>query len=44
MKATFAYLKSIEGIFEQSIVITKDISEDEIEEIKKKILSVVYSY
>lgn len=35
-KATFAYLKSIEGIFEQSIVITKDISEDEIEEIKKK--------
>ena len=35
-KATFAYLESISGTFEQSIVITKDISEDEIEEIKKK--------
>ena len=35
-KATFAYLKSIKGTFEQSIVITKDISEDEIEAIKKK--------
>ena len=34
-KATFAYLKSISKTFEQSIVITKDISEDEIEEIKK---------
>ncbi|MGJ8715662.1 MAG: hypothetical protein ACSHXG_11205 [Maribacter stanieri] len=34
-KATFAYLKSISNTFEQSIVITKDISEDEIEEIKK---------
>ena len=35
-KATFAYLESISSTFEQSIVITKDISEDEIEEIKKK--------
>jgi DNA sulfur modification protein DndD len=35
-KATFAYLESISGTFEQSIVITKDISEDEIEEIKQK--------
>ena len=35
-KATFAYLESISGTFEQSIIITKDISEDEIEEIKKK--------
>ena len=34
-KATFAYLESISKTFEQSIVITKDISEDEIEEIKK---------
>ena len=34
-KATFAYLESISRTFEQSIVITKDISEDEIEEIKK---------
>ena len=35
-KATFAYLESISGTFEQSIVITKDISEDEIESIKQK--------
>lgn len=35
-KATFAYLESISGTFEQSIVITKDISEDDIEEIKQK--------
>lgn len=35
-KATFAYLESISKTFEQSIVITKDISEDEIQEIKKK--------
>lgn len=35
-KATFAYLESISKTFKQSIVITKDISEDEIEEIKKK--------
>ena len=35
-KATFAYLESISGTFEQSIVITKDISENEIEAIKKK--------
>tara|TARA_B110001469_G_C9584437_1_gene289860 strand:- start:2 stop:1201 length:1200 start_codon:yes stop_codon:yes gene_type:complete len=35
-KATFAYLRSISKTFEQSIVITKDISEDEIEEIRQK--------
>ena len=35
-KATFAYLESISETFVQSIVITKDISEDEIEEIKQK--------
>ena len=35
-KATFAYLESISKTFEQSIVITKDISEDEIEAIKQK--------
>ncbi|MDB2394216.1 hypothetical protein N9V73_00815, partial [Flavobacteriaceae bacterium] len=35
-KATFAYLESISGTFEQSIVITKDISEDEIDAIKQK--------
>ena len=35
-KATFAYLESISETFEQSIVITKDIAEDEIEEIKQK--------
>lgn len=34
-KATFAYLKSISGTFKQSIVITKDIDEDEIDDIKK---------
>jgi hypothetical protein len=33
--ATFAYLNSISSTFEQSIVITKDISEDEIEKVKK---------
>lgn len=35
-KATFAYLESISNTFNQSIVITKDISEDEIEKIKDK--------
>lgn len=35
-KATFAYLESISDTFKQSIVITKDIAEDEIEAIKKK--------
>ncbi|MBT3463653.1 hypothetical protein HN451_01595, partial [archaeon] len=34
-KATFAYLESISGTFEQSIVITKDISEEEIKKIKE---------
>lgn len=35
-KATFAYLESISGTFGQSIVITKDIKEEEIEGIKNK--------
>ena len=35
-KATFAYLESISETFDQSIVITKDISEDEIESIKNQ--------
>lgn len=35
-KATFAYLKSISETFDQSIVITKDISEDEVENMKNK--------
>ena len=34
-KATFAYLKSISKTFKQSIVITKDIDENEIDDIKK---------
>lgn len=36
VKATFAYLESISHTFNQSIVITKDIAEDEIDEIKNK--------
>lgn len=35
-KATFAYLESISHTFNQSIVITKDIAEDEINDIKNK--------
>ncbi|MBI6115991.1 AAA family ATPase [Salegentibacter maritimus] len=35
-KATFAYLESISNTFNQSIVITKDIAEDEIDDIKNK--------
>lgn len=35
-KATFAYLESISHTFNQSIVITKDIAEDEIDDIKNK--------
>ncbi len=33
-EATYAYLRSISNTFEQSIVITKDISENEIEQVK----------
>ena len=33
-KATFAYLQSISNTFEQSIVITKDIDEEEINDMK----------
>ena len=35
-KATFAYLQSISETFKQSIVITKDIDENEIDNIKNK--------